>query len=207
MITSLPPRSPVTPQSVATIRLKEDQRLKRKAEFISNFNIAHGGGSGVAREGEGENENIELGVNHGAVGGSNSILYLDDDVATTNSRGIVILSPWRKYWFEVKQMFTKTYWINYYRDWRDLVHSSSSNGAAASAGEERLVDSQILSWSYLEGGLIECLGAMVTFVAVLHFEFGVEWIDCVRMQRGGKEYFRPSSPDYILSNGETIVSY
>ncbi|RKO90783.1 hypothetical protein BDK51DRAFT_23684 [Blyttiomyces helicus] len=83
------------------------------------------------------------------------------------------------------------------QQWREMT-------AEFSAGE-RLVDGDIMSWAYLEGGLIECAGGLATFFAVLYFQFGITGADAVFAARHQGMYFLPHSPPLTLSNGQILA--
>ncbi|KAI8908167.1 hypothetical protein DFJ77DRAFT_433964 [Powellomyces hirtus] len=87
------------------------------------------------------------------------------------------------------------YWRAQYRAWRELTQGFIVG--------ERLVDGEVMMWAYLEGGIIECSGALATFFAVLWFSFGISGLDAVRAQKGRK-YFLPHSPDLHLSDGTLL---
>ncbi|KAH9248311.1 hypothetical protein BASA81_014065 [Batrachochytrium salamandrivorans] len=64
---------------------------------------------------------------------------------------------------ETKSIFTSLeYWKMQYENWRELTASREHN--------ERLVDSEVLIYSYLEAGLIEFSGALTTYFAVFCLE-------------------------------------
>jgi len=64
------------------------------------------------------------------------------------------------------------------------------------------VDSKLLSYAYLEAGVIEMLGALVAYFVVF-FKKGFTPKDLRRAQLAG-DYFVKSSPDFINSRGQTI---
>ena len=104
-----------------------------------------------------------------------------------------------RYIDEVKVMITQpAYWRAQYRQWRDLANAGFRAG-------ERLVDGEVMSWAYLEGGMIECMGALVAFFAVLS-SYGINIVDAVRiMKNNGKQAFLPHGPAVTLSNGNILV--
>ena len=104
---------------------------------------------------------------------------------------------WSRRLTEVRLLFTDSrYWSALGRHMHSLVQVSRNNG-------ERLVDGEVLSWAYLEGGAIEAGLAIATFFAVLYFHFNVTPTDAKRMQRNLG--FKPHSPDHLLQNGDFIV--
>ncbi|RKO91795.1 hypothetical protein BDK51DRAFT_42699 [Blyttiomyces helicus] len=68
---------------------------------------------------------------------------------------------------------------------------------------EVLVDNEVLSWSYLEGGVIECIGSLVTFFTVLA-SFGITPGDASNAQSAGG-YFMPHSPNLTLASGGIVT--
>ncbi|KAJ3333453.1 hypothetical protein HDU76_007874 [Blyttiomyces sp. JEL0837] len=97
-------------------------------------------------------------------------------------------SRWRRYMHELKMMGYKQYWV-------DLFFNQEG---------EVLVDSEVLSWSYLEAGGIECFGSLVTFFTVLYWSFGIDMSTAVQAQIDGG-YFMPHSPNLTLSNGDQLT--
>jgi sodium/potassium-transporting ATPase subunit alpha len=69
--------------------------------------------------------------------------------------------------------------------WRELMETTQ---------DEVLVDLPLLSWSYLEVGMIEAVGVMVSYFVVLWYH-GITPYDAVVMQRGA------TSPTFYFSNG------
>ncbi|KAF8894766.1 aminophospholipid-transporting P-type ATPase [Infundibulicybe gibba] len=67
---------------------------------------------------------------------------------------------------------------------------------------ETLVDNQLLSYAYLEAGVIEVLGALVAYFVVF-FKNGFTPADLRRAQRAG-DHFTSSSPDFLNSRGQSI---
>ncbi|KAJ7891269.1 aminophospholipid-transporting P-type ATPase [Mycena olivaceomarginata] len=101
---------------------------------------------------------------------------------------------------KLKKPFTRTYW-------EDAMESNDG---------ETLVDSKLLSYAYLEAGLIEMLGALVGYFVVF-YKSGFTPGDLRRAQKIGllnstvaitnNPYFTSSSPDFINSRGETIPAW
>lgn len=96
-------------------------------------------------------------------------------------------SKWRRYHYEIKRMRTQEFWT-------DLISSSQQ--------EDRLVDKEVLSWSYLEAGVIEALGALTTFFVVLD-SWGISISTAIVAQRAGS-YFPPQSSPLYLPDGTSI---
>ncbi|KAJ3116548.1 hypothetical protein HK100_001034 [Physocladia obscura] len=106
-----------------------------------------------------------------------------------------LTKKWSRYLQELKAIVTDIrYWKAQERQWKAILALKSG---------ERLVDSEVLSWSYLEAGLLEAAICIGTFFAVFYWEWGVTPTDAKRIQllRG----FKPHSVDFELQNGETIV--
>jgi len=68
--------------------------------------------------------------------------------------------------------------------------------------DETLVDSKLLSYAYLEAGLIETFGALVAYFVVFNKQ-GFTPKDLRRAQSAGN-YFLKSSPDFVNGRGQTI---
>ncbi|KAF8925669.1 hypothetical protein EDD21DRAFT_390024 [Dissophora ornata] len=81
---------------------------------------------------------------------------------------------------EFKALFTGLYWREKFEHTDDEV----------------LVDAGLLSWAYLEIGIIETIGALVTFFVVLYKEGGFTPATAVQMQKLNQ--FSSSSPDFNL---------
>ncbi|KAG0304945.1 hypothetical protein BGZ98_004793 [Dissophora globulifera] len=76
-------------------------------------------------------------------------------------------SFWNRFHHEFKAMFTNVYW-------REKFESTE---------EEILVDAGLLSWAYLEVGIIQTVGALVTFFVVLYKEGGYTPAEAVALQK------------------------
>ncbi|KAI0345042.1 aminophospholipid-transporting P-type ATPase [Trametopsis cervina] len=74
---------------------------------------------------------------------------------------------------------------------------------------ETLVDGKLLSYAYLEAGMIETIGALVAYFVVF-WKGGFSPSDLRKAQQAGcivfSVYFAKSSPDFINGRGETIVA-
>ncbi|KAK3936342.1 hypothetical protein QBC46DRAFT_31715 [Diplogelasinospora grovesii] len=73
----------------------------------------------------------------------------------------------QKWLYKVRQMFSKEYWQDRFEN----------------TGAEVLVDGPLLSWSYLEIGLIEAVGALASFFVVM-YRRGITPHDAYLMQKG-----------------------
>ncbi|KAI3615969.1 p-type cation-transporting atpase [Moniliophthora roreri] len=87
---------------------------------------------------------------------------------------------------KIKLPFTRVFW-------EDLMEETD---------DEKLVDAKLLSYSYLEAGMIECIGSLVAY-------FVVFWVNGfsprdlhVAQQAGG--FFEKGSPDFINGRGGSI---
>ncbi|KAI9326359.1 E1-E2 ATPase-domain-containing protein [Zopfochytrium polystomum] len=78
---------------------------------------------------------------------------------------------------------------------------AGSPGVRKSA--DRLVDAEVLSWAYLEGGVMEAGIALGTFFLVMWAGFGITPTDAKRIQRM-RSGFKPHAPSVVLQSGETI---
>ncbi|KAF8191565.1 aminophospholipid-transporting P-type ATPase [Mycena galopus ATCC 62051] len=90
---------------------------------------------------------------------------------------------------KLKKPFTRTYW-------EDAMEASDG---------ESLVDGKLLSYAYLEAGVIEMLGCLVAYFVVF-FKGGFSPADLRRAQKLGV-YFTSSSPDFINGRGQTIEAW
>ncbi|KAF9097246.1 hypothetical protein BGX27_000988 [Mortierella sp. AM989] len=77
---------------------------------------------------------------------------------------------------EFKSIFTSAYWHEKFESTEDEI----------------LVDAGLLSWAYLEIGIIETIGALVTFFVVFYKEGGYTPAEAVRMQKNNE--FSSNSP-------------
>jgi len=68
--------------------------------------------------------------------------------------------------------------------------------------DEALVDGKLLSYAYLEAGLIETLSSLVAYFVVF-FHNGFSPADLVRAQKNGS-YFLSSSPNFVNGRGRVI---
>ncbi|KAG0015482.1 hypothetical protein BGZ82_001394 [Podila clonocystis] len=81
---------------------------------------------------------------------------------------------------EVKSMFTAVYWRERFENNEDEI----------------LVDGELLSWAYLEVGIIETIGGLVTFFTVFYREGGITPAKAVQMQKDN--LFSSGSPQENL---------
>ncbi|KAI9228833.1 MAG: hypothetical protein DHS80DRAFT_14923 [Piptocephalis tieghemiana] len=100
-------------------------------------------------------------------------------------------SRWAKISFAIRERFRA-------RWWKDLW-----NGAGTG---EVLVDLPLLSWAYLEIGVIELIGALLTFFVVLAHH-GITPRIAKEMQSDQvHQYFRDDSRDYSLPDGRILTA-
>jgi sodium/potassium-transporting ATPase subunit alpha len=79
-------------------------------------------------------------------------------------------SFWARFQHDFKSMFTGLYWREKFEHTEDEV----------------LVDAGLLSWAYLEVGIIETIGALVTFFVVLYKEGNLTPAEAVDLQKNNK---------------------
>ncbi|KAL0947648.1 hypothetical protein HGRIS_013735 [Hohenbuehelia grisea] len=95
-------------------------------------------------------------------------------------------SALRKLLNKVKAPFTREYW-------EDALEPSNN---------EALVDNKLLSYAYLEVGMIETFGSLVAYFVVF-LRNGFTPSDLQRAQKDGS-FFTKSSPDFVNGRGQTI---
>jgi sodium/potassium-transporting ATPase subunit alpha len=89
----------------------------------------------------------------------------------------------------IRQLFTKSYWADKFEN----------------TGAEVLVDGPVLSWAYLEIGVIESIGSLVAFFVVMN-KRGITPYDAHIMQKGNgppTNYFNSDAQTYKGINGHT----
>lgn len=97
----------------------------------------------------------------------------------------------QKYIYQVRQWFTKQYWADKFEN----------------TGAEVLVDGPLLSWAYLEIGVIEAIGSLTAFFIVMN-KRGITPYDAHIMQKGNHSptnYFMNDAVPYKGINGPTQV--
>jgi sodium/potassium-transporting ATPase subunit alpha len=97
----------------------------------------------------------------------------------------------QKFLDDVRQFFTREYWLDKFEN----------------TGAEVLVDGPLLSWAYLEIGLIETIGALTTFFIVLQRR-GISPYDARIMQKGSgppTSYWTKDAEPYNGIDGPTQV--
>jgi sodium/potassium-transporting ATPase subunit alpha len=91
-------------------------------------------------------------------------------------------SKLKQWLFEVRQWFTRRYWADKFEN----------------TGAEVLVDGPVLSWAYLEIGVIESIGSLVAFFVVMN-KRGINPRDAHIMQKGNgppTHYFNSDGKTY-----------
>ncbi|KAF9183625.1 hypothetical protein BGZ51_003892 [Haplosporangium sp. Z 767] len=98
-------------------------------------------------------------------------------------------SFWTRFHHDFKALFTRVYWHERFESTEDEV----------------LVDSGLLSWAYLEVGIIQTIGGLVTFFFFLYKEGGLTPADAVRMQKNN-EFSSTSPPENLelLAQAQSI---
>ncbi|KAK9709068.1 hypothetical protein K7432_009271 [Basidiobolus ranarum] len=71
--------------------------------------------------------------------------------------------------------------------------------------DEILVDTGVLSWAYLEAGIIEFLAAITAYFIVFYREFDVS-PEQLRSMQNANQYFLNESPSYTLPNGRVLTN-
>ncbi|KAJ6583163.1 aminophospholipid-transporting P-type ATPase [Mycena vulgaris] len=91
---------------------------------------------------------------------------------------------------KLRRPFTRAYWEH----------------AMESTDGETLVDGKLLSYAYLEAGIIEMLGALVAYFVVF-FKSGFSPSDLRKAQKtpAHPAYFTSGAPDFINGRGQTIT--
>ncbi|KAI8913698.1 hypothetical protein EDD86DRAFT_223758 [Gorgonomyces haynaldii] len=122
-----------------------------------------------------------------------SQLLVDQDINGLNDR---LQKKYLTHLNEFKRGLTdKEYWIAEYNEWKALTALPSG---------ERLVDGEVMLWSFIEVGFLEFCGCLAAYVSVLWFSFGISYSDAVYMQSQGSLYFKPKSPDFVLQSGQIL---
>ncbi|KZP01143.1 aminophospholipid-transporting P-type ATPase [Calocera viscosa TUFC12733] len=107
--------------------------------------------------------------------------------------GDAIHPSWgRRMLTHVQAPFTKNFWLDRFEK----------------SDDEVLVDGKLLSYAYLEVGVIEMLGALVAYFVVF-YKAGFSPYDLRRAQAAGSSansitYFQAGSPDFVNARGQTL---
>jgi sodium/potassium-transporting ATPase subunit alpha len=125
---------------------------------------------------------------------SNTNLTDDENIKMLGSK---LKSKYAIYFEEMKQFLTKrSYWIAQYHDWKRVIAKSDG---------ERLLDSEVMLWSFLEAGVIVMIGSFCTYYAVFWFSFGMTVYDVSKSERSQSLYYKPTSPSFKLESGGSLV--
>ncbi|KAI8919750.1 hypothetical protein BC831DRAFT_100360 [Entophlyctis helioformis] len=226
VLMSMPPRKPVTHDSALGKfnyyqKRKEESTTMSRANLRSIDNMHHVGygyedgamdstmllhdlsGQGNTHSGN----DIESGLDGGSpstsavagVGAVKAALGLNSDAAKKLQLEMKVLESrlrnrYGQYAQETKDIFTSLeYWKKQYNDWRELTATDPTS--------ERLVDGEVMLYSYLEAGLIQFSGALTAYFAVFWFTFGVSSSDARRGQIPGNLFWKPHSPPLPLADG------
>ncbi|KAJ3212486.1 hypothetical protein HDU67_003777 [Dinochytrium kinnereticum] len=191
----LGPRKPVTEESAKAMKVAR-QAKKEMKEAAQDA---------MAARAQKDNHNVEEGrpltISNKKAGLSLSVDLLDDgapdhllEASDDQETHAVLGSRWKQYIKEMRVVLTdRRFWTAQIKEWRALVSLPTG---------ERLVDAEVLSWAYLEAGLIETGGTLITFFAVFYFSWGITPTDAKRIQK--LRGFKPHSAEFELQNGNMI---
>ncbi|KAJ3103143.1 hypothetical protein HDU97_010351 [Phlyctochytrium planicorne] len=195
----LGPRKPVTEESFAAMKAARQAKKEMKQAAIDAVTNANSQSQAERGEGskplvESEKKNaLSLGSTFMLDDGHDGGLIMEnlDDGETRE----VLNSRWKSYIKEMRVVLTdRRFWKAQIKEWRALVSLPTG---------ERLVDSEVLSWAYLEAGVIMTGGTLLTFFAVLYWQFGITPTDAKRIQK--LRGFKPHTPDFELQNGDVVA--
>jgi sodium/potassium-transporting ATPase subunit alpha len=117
---------------------------------------------------------------------------LAKELKTINNR---LQNRYQNYLKEATQVADKRYWKKQLKELRKIT-SGKENG--------RLLDFEMISWSYLEAGLIELAGCLCTYFAIFWLEFNVSASDARGAQTKANVHWKPQSPDLVLWDGSIL---
>ncbi|KAL2918733.1 hypothetical protein HK105_201567 [Polyrhizophydium stewartii] len=206
---SMPPRKPVTHQSALAMhnimqRRKEltsssqlnlaSLERRRQSNLRALDDAARIGLTPLGGKPDDELMDSTMLLNEiGVMGDADPNLEMQIKVLNTRLR-----NRYGHYIRETKHILTSLeYWKMQYAEWRELTSAGATN--------ERLVDSEVMMYSYLEGGLIEFAGAITTYFAVFWFTFGVSSTDARHGQIKGNLQWKPHSPPMVLQSGIELL--
>ncbi|KAI9095912.1 hypothetical protein DFS34DRAFT_643207 [Phlyctochytrium arcticum] len=86
---------------------------------------------------------------------------------------------------------------------RQDARMAAENGSGEQQAKPTSWMTNVMMWAYLEGGIIECCGALCTFFVILWSSFGITPGDAVMAQKKGK-YFLPHSPPLKTGSGDEL---
>ncbi|SCV71466.1 BQ2448_3054 [Microbotryum intermedium] len=96
----------------------------------------------------------------------------------------------RKYISATKAPFTRQYWAD----------------AFEPSDDETLVDRNLLSYSYLEAGMIELIGALTGYFVVFYKSGFTPRDLCLAQKSANPKYFLDNSPNYISVSGRVLTA-
>ncbi|KAI9004751.1 hypothetical protein BC832DRAFT_558101 [Gaertneriomyces semiglobifer] len=209
----MPPRRQVTEDSINALMHARKVRRDAERRHVDRQTAAEAGHAGFVYDESGdylESSIEEIPLANTRFTDSHSIMnrlvdedaeLLMDDIREKNIVGAQaadaaaarVRSRYTRLLFEVRSVLTQPgYWRAQYRAWNELTKGYVVG--------DKLVDGEVMSWSYLEGGIIECCGGLATFFAVLWFSYGISGADAIRAQKG-RHYFLPHSAPLLVSDG------
>ncbi|KAI8900212.1 hypothetical protein BC833DRAFT_614428 [Globomyces pollinis-pini] len=181
ILMSLPPRRLVT-NEVCKQRHKEAMEqqniLRRQVDVIF-----------TAPNMTDVDESTEL-LNVQETNGENQI---QQDLLKLNAK---LQTRYKTYIKEATQIADKQYWKAQIQELKELT--------AVPTGE-RLIDAEVLCWSYLEAGMIEFLGALTTYYIIFYYSFNVSIADAKHSQNVANTQWKPHSPDLTLYDGTILT--
>ncbi|KAJ3342831.1 hypothetical protein HDU93_000961 [Gonapodya sp. JEL0774] len=91
----------------------------------------------------------------------------------------------------IKRVFSAEYWQEAFEE----------------TDEETLVDGDLLSYSMLEMGTLETIGAFLTYFVAFWYSYGISPTDAFNLQKGqtSMNYFTEDAPSFTLGSGKTIT--
>lgn len=111
--------------------------------------------------------------------------------------GVVVpiedMSKMQSWAHDVRQWFSKGYWTDKFEN----------------TGGEVLVDGPLLSWAYLEIGMIEAVGALTAFFVVM-YRRGINPHEAVIMEKGNgapTNYWSTNASNFTNSQGKVITAH
>jgi magnesium-transporting ATPase (P-type) len=102
---------------------------------------------------------------------------------------------YQNYIKEATQVADTRFWKRQLREFKRIT-SGKSKG--------RLLDAEMICWSYFEAGLIELAGCLCTYFAIFWFQFNVSSSDARKAQTKANVHWKPQSPDLPLWDGSFL---
>ncbi|ORY16515.1 hypothetical protein BCR33DRAFT_731196 [Rhizoclosmatium globosum] len=200
----LGPRQPVTAES---IQLMKNKRQAKKDVLEAQANAIHDAAerrSSIGNQLDLEKQKTSITPKYqltsadeddyqNLLENSNDEIY--GDLNEAQKAALKLKGRWWRHISELKAMMTDIrYWKAQQKEWKALVAIKSG---------ERLVDAEVLSWSYLEAGLMEASICIGTFFAVLYWGWDMTPTDAKRIQRS--RGFKPHTANHTLESGIIIT--